>query len=353
MFCNKLIEELKNRNVKVLDIYLSHWHQDHYGMIENILKANYFTIKNIYLPEFTYMDNWKIGLNKNIEYNILFDAKGNRINSNGTITYNNYEDAKYVYNMIQNTAKNKKINIITLKCGSKFNVGDASIEIIGPQNTYKIKKTASYVNNYSLVAMCTVGKTRFLTAGDIEGITENDLLDNNINITANIMKLSHHGNDTSNSLNFIKRVNPKYAFYAREDTLNASGRMNLSPLSNSIKNFGSLKTNMYGRASNGNLTFSIKNDVISVIPEKNYYTIRIKYIDSNSNKVLSIKDYKFHITTLDSAGIKYFTKYYLYDYKKSISGYTYDLQRNKSFIDYGSALSNGQVKELVLYYTSN
>ena len=347
---NKVIQELKKRNIKQLDIYLSHWHQDHYGMIENILRDNYFSISKIYLPELTYMNNWMVGLNKNVSYSKLYDNKGNKINSQEKITYNYYANANKVYKNIQTIAKNKKIKIVNLKCGSKFNVGDANINIIGPLNKNTIKKTASYVNNYSLVAMCTIGKTKFLTAGDIESITENDLLDNNVNVSADIMKLSHHGNDTSNTPRFIKKVNPKYAFYAREDTTYTSGYMTLSPINNSISNFSLLKTNMYGRASNGNITFSIKNDIITANPEKNYYTIRIKYIDSKSNKVLSSKDYKFHITTHDYTGKNYFTKYYLYDYKKSFFGYKYDIEKNKNFKVTDSALNRGQVKELKLYY---
>ena len=347
---NKVIQELKKRKIKKLDIYISHWHQDHYGMIENILRDNYFSISKIYLPELTYMNNWTDGLNKNLLYNKKYNSKGNIINSQEKITYNCYTSANNVYRTIQTIAKNKKIKIINLKYGSKFNVGDANINIIGPQNKNTIKKTASYVNNHSLVAMCTVGKTRFLTAGDIESITENDLIKNNVNVSADIMKLSHHGNNTSNTPNFINKVNPKYAFYAREDTVYTNGYMTLSPIENSISNFNSLKTNMYGGASNGNVTFSIKNDIITVNPEKNYYTIRIKYIDSKSNRVLSSKDYKFHMATYDYTGKKYFTKYYLYDYKKSIFGYKYDTVKNKYFKVTDSALSRGQVKELKLYY---
>ncbi len=347
---NKVIQELKKRKIKKLDIYISHWHSDHYGMIEDILKDSYFTIGKVYLPEFTYMDNWKEGLNCDKKYNKLFDANGKRINSKQTIKYNNYKDAKNVYQNVKNIAKSKGIRIIQLKCGSKFKVGDTNISIIGPLSKNNIKKVAGYINNYSLVAMCTVGNTRFLTAGDIEDITENDLIKNNINVSADIMKVSHHGNDTSNTTNFIKKVNPKIAFYTREDTVNNNGWMSLSPLKNTINNFSSLKTNMYGRASNGNLVISIKDDVITVNPEKNYYTIKIKYIDSSSNKELSSKDYKFHITTHDSAGNKYFTKYHLYDYKKSISGYKYDTEKNKNFKDSGTALNKGQVKEIILYY---
>ena len=347
---NKVIQELKNRNIKKLDIYISHWHQDHYGMIETILKDSYFTIEKIYLPDFTIMDNWKSGLNKNIKYTKLYNNNGQKIDSKETVTYNNYLDAKNVYTTIQSIAKSKKIKIVYLKCGSRFNLGDANISIIGPLNKNNIKKVAGYVNNYSLVAMCTVGKTKFLTAGDIENVTEKDLINSNIDVSADIMKLSHHGNDTSNTINFKKKVNPKYAFYTREDIVSKTGWMSLSPLKNTINNFKSLKTNMYGRASNGNLTISIKNDTITVNPEKNYYTIKIKYIDSSSNKELSAKEYKFHIATHDDTGEKYFTNYYLYDYKKNINGYKYDTEKNKEFKTSGTALNKGQVKELKLYY---
>ena len=345
---NKVIQELQKANVTNLSIYLSHWHCDHFDMIPEIMNNNTFKIENIYLPEFTYMDNNKKLLDVNKEYLKKYDQNGNKIaNPTEKIKYNYYKDAKKIYDKIKTIAKNKGITITYLKYGSKFSLGDANIKILGPKPNQSF---SSNINNYSLVAMCTVGDIRFLSAGDIEKEAEQSLLNSNADISADIMKLSHHGINTSNTVNFLKKVNPKYAFYTRNDYLN-NNKIGLGTW-NSISNLDTLKTNLYGRTSNGTVKFSIKGNEINVTPEKNYYTIKINYVDSNTGKVLKAKTHKFHVESKDNYNPKnnYYTKYYLYNYKINISGYKYDTTKNKDFKSSGKALQKGKAKTLTLYY---
>ena len=48
---NVLIKFLKAQQVKNLDIYISHYHIDHYGKVEAILKDSYFNVGTVYLPD--------------------------------------------------------------------------------------------------------------------------------------------------------------------------------------------------------------------------------------------------------------------------------------------------------------
>ena len=48
---NVLIKFLKSQQVKNLDIYISHYHIDHYGKVEAILKDSYFNVGTVYLPD--------------------------------------------------------------------------------------------------------------------------------------------------------------------------------------------------------------------------------------------------------------------------------------------------------------
>ena len=187
----------------------------------------------------------------------------------------------------------------------------------------------SYINNNSLVAMITVGKTKFLSAGDIEKEQENALINEKVSLSADIMKLSHHACETSNSEKFINKVNPKYAFYSRLDESldgNFQFKYEDNKVCSTVQNVK--KGNVYGRASNGNLTFTIKNNNIKVDMEKNYYTITVNYVDESSDEKLGSKTYKFHNKETFKK-VDFFEKYYLYNWYKDFDGYSFDSSKNQ------------------------
>lgn len=63
-------------------------------------------------------------------------------------------------------------------------------------------------NNSSLLVKVTYGDIDILFTGDIEIDAENIILDQEIDVEAEILKLGHHGSDTSTSDSFLDRVNP-------------------------------------------------------------------------------------------------------------------------------------------------
>ncbi len=66
-------------------------------------------------------------------------------------------------------------------------------------------------NNHSLVLKLHYKKTNFLFTGDIEEATEIKLLPWNDLLKSDILKVAHHGSDSSTSESFIKRVQPEVA----------------------------------------------------------------------------------------------------------------------------------------------
>ena len=52
-----VINYLKKKGVHKLDIYISHYHDDHMANVDNILKDSYFTVGTIYMPDHSYMEN--------------------------------------------------------------------------------------------------------------------------------------------------------------------------------------------------------------------------------------------------------------------------------------------------------
>lgn len=103
------------------------------------------------------------------------------------------------YALVQNT------EIIIPQPGNIFSVGSASVEILAPLKDY------NNYNDLSIVAKITYGKTSFLFTGDIEWDAEHDLVESGVDLSADVLKVCHHGSDTSSSYVFLRAVMPSYA----------------------------------------------------------------------------------------------------------------------------------------------
>lgn len=149
---------------KIDYLVATHPHADHIGGMEDIVKE--FTIGEIYMPRA----------------------------STTTKTYKNLLTAI--------KAKGNKIN--TAEAGVSI-YGDSSlrIDILAPNST-------SYedLNNYSAVIKLSYGSRSFLFTGDAEKLSENEIT---ADVSADVLKVGHHGSSTSSGEAFISRVNPKYA----------------------------------------------------------------------------------------------------------------------------------------------
>lgn len=86
----------------------------------------------------------------------------------------------------------------------KYDLGKAELTILG-------LNTSESVNNSSIVLRVDFGITSFLFTGDAEREAEQALLDSGANLAATVLKVGHHGSDTSTAYPFLRAVNPKYA----------------------------------------------------------------------------------------------------------------------------------------------
>ena len=89
--------------------------------------------------------------------------------------------------------------------GDSWMLGSASVQVIGPVQTY------SDPNNGSLVLRVDYGGTSFLFTGDMEQKAEADLMDSGANVRADVLKAGHHGSPTSSSEAFLEAVAPSIA----------------------------------------------------------------------------------------------------------------------------------------------
>lgn len=66
-------------------------------------------------------------------------------------------------------------------------------------------------NFLSLVLMLNYGDNNFLLTGDATQETEEELISQNLNLKANVLKVGHHGSKYSSGMDFLKEIDPEYA----------------------------------------------------------------------------------------------------------------------------------------------
>lgn len=110
---------------------------------------------------------------------------------------NAFEDfAKY--------AKKRGGGIKIPEVGDTYSLGSARVEILGVNG-------GSDPNNTSIVLRIDYGKTSFLFTGDAEREAEQIILNSDTNLAATVLKVGHHGSDTSTTYPFLREIMPQYA----------------------------------------------------------------------------------------------------------------------------------------------
>lgn len=162
------IKGLKEQEVSKIDYLIgTHPHEDHIGGLDDIIKT--FEIGKIYLP---------------------------KVNHN-TKTF---ED-------LLSAIKNKGLKISTARAGDViFANHNLNAKILSPGQDFYDE-----LNNYSVVIRLTYGKTAYLFTGDAEDVVENQLVNNNMELKANVLKVGHHGSNSSTTESFLEAVLPQYA----------------------------------------------------------------------------------------------------------------------------------------------
>ena len=253
---DSLNDWLKKHGYFNFDIYISHYHDDHMGNIRNILNDGKYKVSNLYLPNFSYM--------------------------NGPSEY--MQDYIVWCRNIINNAKEKGVKITYLNKGSSFTVGDVNATVLWGAQYKSSDHTRTYINNNSLVTRFTCGNTRYLNAGDIEGDTEKQILNAKVDVKADIYKMSHHGINDTNSGAFLRAVGASFYYfnscedspskYATADIFYAAPRR--------ANKYGNVASVLY----NGDITYTVYNDIVSQELKRNYTEQKVYLYDKNDKKKL-------------------------------------------------------------------
>lgn len=160
-----VVKYIKDLGYSKLDYVIgTHPHEDHIGGLDDVI--NTFTIGKIYMPKVA-------------------------------STTKTFED-------VLTAIQSKKLKVTTAKAGvSILNQDGLTADILAP-----VKDSYKDLNNYSAVIKLTYGTTSYLFMGDAEIESENQIT---ANVKADVLKVGHHGSDSSTSQTFLKKVSPKYA----------------------------------------------------------------------------------------------------------------------------------------------
>lgn len=218
---NDLCASLHDNNVKSIDVmFLSHLHSDHTGGISSVLES--FQVKNLILPE----------LSTNSEGIYSAQLAINEVTRNGG----------GVYSGIQ---------------GMNLDLGEFEITVLESFGKMEAE------NNRSLIIMAEIDNRRFLFTGDAEEPAENALLEDNIDIKCDVLKVAHHGSSTSSCKKFLREANPKYAAISVGKE-NFYGHPNKDVL-DALRQNG---TKVYRTDKKGDITFFVKNGKINPQTER-------------------------------------------------------------------------------------
>lgn len=166
-----VINYLKNKNITTIDCCIAtHPHSDHIGSLAKVFEE--FEVVDVIMPE--------------IPEKIIPT----------TATYE-----KFLTSLSENVK-----NVIPADCGETYSYGQMTLEILGPVNAY------DDLNDMSVVSRVSFGETSVVLTGDAETPSEEDMLSlRNVDYSADILKVGHHGSRTSTSEDWLYAVNPKYA----------------------------------------------------------------------------------------------------------------------------------------------
>jgi len=104
----------------------------------------------------------------------------------------------------------KDINCTLAQAGQQIDLGKIAIQVLNPQVPL-LTGTESDIDNNGVVLHTSLGNVSFLLTADTMWEAELELITRRANLTSTVLKVGHHGSNTSTTPEFLAVVNPRLA----------------------------------------------------------------------------------------------------------------------------------------------
>ena len=216
---SKIYAYLQAHNIDFLDyIVATHAHSDHIGGLSGAL--NYASVGMALCPVTSYTSK---AFNSFVKY---LDAQG--------------------------------VSITVPTPGLSFSLGSASVQVLGPQKEY------DNPNDTSIVMRIVYGNTSFLFTWDAERTAEADILEAGYDLSATVLKVGHHGSDTSTSYPFLREIMPEFAVIQV-----GTGNLYGHPAENTLSKLRDAGVKIYRNDLQGTIICTSDGEKVSFSTEKN------------------------------------------------------------------------------------
>lgn len=217
----ELSRSLRESNIETVDVLiLSHLHLDHSGGVPQIFED--FYVENIILPELS-----------------------------------SFSDGIYSAELAINEVTRSKGKVYKASEGMNFKLGDFDITVVDVYPNFVNE------NNQSVIIKAEIDGKIFLFTGDAEKETENKLVAKNKDINCDVLKVAHHGSNTSTTKDFLEKCSPDFGVISvgKDNTYNHPHRSTLEQLKKA-------NVKIYRTDKQGDITFYIKNGKFDIKTER-------------------------------------------------------------------------------------
>lgn len=176
------------------------------------------------------------------------------------VLVNNQTSSSNTYTNFMNLARYHKVTVADR--GQTFTLtATANLTVFSPIQPLQFTDP-DHANDNSVVVKLQVGSTSFLFTGDAEKQTEQSMLNAGLSLKSNVLKVGHHGSQTSTTQPFLSNVAPSYAIISAGQN-NQYGH----PDPETIQRLLAQGTTMYGTFQSGTIVAS--TDGASIVFQDN------------------------------------------------------------------------------------